>query len=142
MTDVTLQILVRVQSEVGAEGSQKWVRGLQPDHTSRLWPEQGWGESEGVLSHMRLPPGVDGVIWLEPNQVLHHHPPVGGQGDRYHMELDVRPWVPNVLTLSPDKGQPIAACVGERAFASGKRGPRGGIEDGKGVQREASRDGH
>ena len=103
-------------------------------------PEQGWGKGEGVLSHMRLPPGVDGVIRLEPNQVLHHHPPVRGQGDRYHMELDVRPRVPNLLTLSSDKGNAIAACVGEWTFASGKRGPGGGIEDGKGVHREARRD--
>ena len=96
----------------------KRVRRAQSDHTSRLWPahrlgillppdfipEQGGGEGEGVLSHVRLPPRVDWVVWLEPHHALHHHPPVSGQAPRKHMELDIRSGVLSVLPLSPDKG--------------------------------------
>ena len=76
-------------------------------------PEQGGGDGEGVLSNMRLPPGVYRVVCFEPKQVLQQHPPVSGQGRGYQMELDVRSLVPYVLHLSPEKGDSVAAGVSE-----------------------------
>ena len=100
-------------------------------------PEQGRCQREGVFADMRLPPGVDGVVCLEADQVLHHHSSVSGQGHRDHVQLDVRPLVVHLLCLGPHEGDGVTAGVGERALAGGQGYPGGRVEHGQRVHGEA-----